>query len=320
MESLEQILSRLSLSHAAVLTWYSSMSGNTFSKAHLLSKTFRGAVKATSATSSAALQDGSCPYVVSIRPSEKGTGHVQRRPDGSWLFDYRPRGEGLLTAENPETSAFIRTWKDRIPVVAIEQRDDLFGIVGLGLITKISTGVVRLEGFTVEGTLHQRKSRTLLELISSTEIAPSEPSPRTLADARNRVATSIVRRRGQPQFREQLLEAYGRRCAVTGCKVAEILEAAHIVPYNGDDTNLLSNGLLLRTDIHCLFDLGLIAIHPDSLTVLVASSLRGTEYEKYDGEPIRLPRVMAEHPNRASLRRHVLEFAAMGNLPEEVEL
>ena len=83
-------------------------------------------------------------------------------------------------------------------------------------------------------------------------------------DRRDRVPGTIVARRGQGRFRSGLLAAYDERCAVTGTVVTEILEAAHISPYKGDHTNHLANGILLRADIHTLFDLHLLTItHTD---------------------------------------------------------
>jgi len=108
-------------------------------------------------------------------------------------------------------------------------------------------------------------------------------NPGTASDQRTRVLASIVRRRGQPAFRAALIKAYGGRCAVTGCDVLDALEAAHIFPYLDGETNAVSNGLLLRADIHTLFDLRLIAIDPDTRTVLVAPSLRASTYASLKG-------------------------------------
>ncbi|MDZ7808966.1 MAG: HNH endonuclease signature motif containing protein [Arhodomonas sp.] len=54
----------------------------------------------------------------------------------------------------------------------------------------------------------------------------------------------------RPRFGETLIEAYEGRCAITGCNMLDVLEAAHIHPYRGDATNHPSNGLLLRADLH----------------------------------------------------------------------
>ncbi len=94
--------------------------------------------------------------------------------------------------------------------------------------------------------------------------------PSIVCDTRKRAIHAICLRRGQKKFRDSLLEAYGSHCVVTDCSVPDVLEAAHIFPYQGSDTNKVANGLLLRADIHTLFDSGLLAIAPKSMTVLVS--------------------------------------------------
>ncbi|HJQ68104.1 MAG TPA: HNH endonuclease [Blastocatellia bacterium] len=111
--------------------------------------------------------------------------------------------------------------------------------------------------------------------------------PKVKKDARERIAASIVRRRGQPRFRKELLNAFEGRCAITGCDVKETLEAAHIVPYKGDHTNTLANGLLLRGDVHTLFDLGLIAIDTTTMTVILGRTLANTEYRTLKGSELK---------------------------------
>jgi hypothetical protein len=78
-------------------------------------------------------------------------------------------------------------------------------------------------------------------------------------DARKKVDRAIAIREGQPKFRNQLMSCF-ERCVVTGCEIKACLEAAHIVPYNGKSTNILANGLLMRSDIHTLYDKDLIMI------------------------------------------------------------
>ena len=95
-------------------------------------------------------------------------------------------------------------------------------------------------------------------------------NPEGIADTREHDLSSIVRRRGQPAFRKHLLSAYSGRCAITGCDVAAVLDAAHIVSYRGPETNHPANGLLLRTDLHTLFDLRMVAVDVDTMTLLVS--------------------------------------------------
>lgn len=113
--------------------------------------------------------------------------------------------------------------------------------------------------------------------------------PLNVEDARKRVVASIVRRQGQPAFRKKLLAAYDRKCAITGCAQVEVLEAAHIHPYKGEHTHALSNGLLLRADLHTLFDLYLIAVEPDTQLIRLAPALSQSDYAQYDGRPLTAP-------------------------------
>lgn len=139
------------------------------------------------------------------------------------------------------------------------------------------------------------------ESVASTQ---GEFDPTSIVDARDRVWGAIVRRRGQPAFRKALLAGYGRKCALTGCSVVEILEAAHVVPYKGVETNTSANGLLLRADIHTLFDMYLITIEPDTRRVLVSPSLAGTEYEGLQGMPIREASDVGQRVSDAALIWH----------------
>ncbi|MBD2057786.1 HNH endonuclease [Oculatella sp. FACHB-28] len=101
---------------------------------------------------------------------------------------------------------------------------------------------------------------------------------KSFKDARKYIETSIVLRQGQPQFRQKLIEVY-KRCIVTGCGVEDVLEAAHIHPYQGKATNIVQNGLLLRADIHTLFDRYLLTINPKNNTIKIALQLLNTEYK-----------------------------------------
>lgn len=87
---------------------------------------------------------------------------------------------------------------------------------------------------------------------------PADPQ-----DGRKMIERMVTLRQGQPAFRNALMDAYECRCAITGCTIQAVLEAAHISPYRGDHTNHVTNGLLLRADIHTLFDCGLIKVHGD---------------------------------------------------------
>jgi putative restriction endonuclease len=83
------------------------------------------------------------------------------------------------------------------------------------------------------------------------------------------------------------MELYDSACAISGESVVEVLEAAHIVSHSETGVNHSGNGLLLRSDLHRLFDASLIAIDPVSLQVVVSPLLSGTQYQKLSGRKLR---------------------------------
>lgn len=135
------------------------------------------------------------------------------------------------------------------------------------------------------------------------EVASNPPPMDTEMDGRVWELRAVVIRQGQPVFRAALMEAYEGRCAVTGCSAVDVLEAAHIVPYKGKHSQRTDNGLLLRADIHTLFDLGRLWLD-ESMAVRIADSLRNTEYEALEGRPIRQPTRAADRPQAEHLAHH----------------
>lgn len=97
----------------------------------------------------------------------------------------------------------------------------------------------------------------------------------------------IAGRRGQTKFREALLEKY-KKCVVTGCDVTDVLEAAHIEPYADGGDPTVQNGLLLRSDIHTLFDLDLLGINPDGFTVELNPACNHEPYCTYSSQKLLL--------------------------------
>jgi predicted restriction endonuclease len=112
-------------------------------------------------------------------------------------------------------------------------------------------------------------------------------------------------RQGQPAFRASLLQAYENRCAITESDAIEVLEAAHITPFAEGGPMAPVNGLLLRADIHTLFDLGLIAVDTRRWAVLVHPKLCETQFGiNLDGVQVRRPRDTAMRPDVSRLDAH----------------
>lgn len=109
-------------------------------------------------------------------------------------------------------------------------------------------------------------------------------------------------RRGQRKLRLRLLELYDCKCAITGYAPTEVLEAAHIVSHAISGVNHSENGLLLRADIHSLFDSNLLRINPETFKIFIEPSLETTPYWTLNGQTLR-KRVDGSHPSKEFLEQ-----------------
>ena len=120
--------------------------------------------------------------------------------------------------------------------------------------------------------------------------------------------TTIRHRLGQGTFRVIVTDAYARSCAVTGERALPTLDAAHIRPFSDLETHSVTNGLLLRSDVHRQFDAGYITVTPD-YHVEASPRMRddfndGENYIRLHGSPIVLPARAQDAPDPEFLRWH----------------
>lgn len=172
----------------------------------------------------------------------------------------------------------------------------------IGIVRQVRGGVsAQYEVLGVGRVLAWADGFFSIEILDQDSGLFEEPPPLSNEDARRRVMRAIVARRGQARFRQALLAAYDRRCAISDCDVEAVLEAAHIVPYLGDHTDVLTNGLLLRADLHTLFDLGRLRIKPETRSVVLEDALLHSEYREFHKKQLREPRELAERPSTEAL-------------------
>ncbi len=115
-------------------------------------------------------------------------------------------------------------------------------------------------------------------------------------------------RLGQGSFRVLVTDAYERRCAITNERTLPALDAAHIKPYSESGQHIVSNGILMRRDLHALFDKGYVTITA-SMKVEVSRRIKeefenGRDYYRLQGSIIRLPADPANRPSRDFLEWH----------------
>lgn len=141
------------------------------------------------------------------------------------------------------------------------------------------------------------------------------------ADVRRRYATRLVQQRlHQREFRERVLEAYQRHCAICRLKRDRLLEAAHIIGDKDDrGAPVVSNGIALCTLHHAAFDAHLIAVRPDYLIEVRDDVLRETDgpmlvhgLQGFNGLAIQLPRVLRDRPDRQRLEVRYEQFRHTG--------
>jgi putative restriction endonuclease len=161
---------------------------------------------------------------------------------------------------------------------------DTIDEIGRGLWTKIE---ILIKKYLTTNYFDEGKSQLILEEPSSPAYGKS-------------ILTKV--RLGQGAFSVLVTDAYGRRCSITGEKTLPVLEAAHIKPYSKSGPHFISNAILLRSDLHKLFDCGYLTITNDFKTE-VSSKIKeefqnGKEYYQFHGkELIVLPNRLIDRPN-----------------------
>jgi len=115
-------------------------------------------------------------------------------------------------------------------------------------------------------------------------------------------------RLGQGSFKVLVTDAYKRQCAITNERTLPALDAAHIKPYSENGQHLVSNGILIRRDLHALFDKGYITITP-TMIIEVSRKIKeefenGRDYYRHDGDKIRVPADIANRPSIDFLEWH----------------
>ena len=150
-------------------------------------------------------------------------------------------------------------------------------------------------GRTIWTKLQTRQESTMSSVVRETEAAIGEP-------------VLVQPRLGQGAFRILITDGYERRCAFTGERTLPALDAAHIRPFSEIKQHSLDNGLLLRKDLHALFDRGYVTVTP-TLHIEVSKRIKeefenGREYYRLHGQEMRPPAARHMHPSSNSLAWH----------------
>ena len=155
-----------------------------------------------------------------------------------------------------------------------------------------------------DATVHGRRLLDAVEAaVRRSEVREPHESGELLFES-----ATVRRRLGQGTFRLLVTDTYDRRCAVTGEKALPTLDAAHILPVSEGGQHRVDNGLLLRSDVHRLFDAGYVTVTPDH-RFRVSQRIKkdfhnGEPYFPFHGSEIRLPKNEDQRPSREFLEWH----------------
>jgi hypothetical protein len=183
-----------------------------------------------------------------------------------------------------------------------EKHGMYLGVLRLHFTDQDRAGIARAE-WRPEGRKRFQPAQIEIVKFDLPQMPPYQP----MAGEGKRTTRVAKERPGQIKFRALLKRVYSGKCCVTGCDVGQALDGAHIDAYLSPESDHPQNGLLLRKDLHGLFDAGLMAVHPRSRTVFFAGpALQWDEYRRLSGtaklaEPIHGGE--SYRPNEAALAR-----------------
>ncbi len=168
-----------------------------------------------------------------------------------------------------------------------------------------SRNIVKFKGYSTDDVEGRRLWDAVQGALAGIAVSPGISER---PQARYGEPVLVRPRLGQGAFRILVTDNYRRRCAISGERTLPALDAAHIRPFADGGRHEASNGILMRRDIHSLFDLGYVTVSPD-MRFEVSKKIReeyenGRHYYALHGTNIMLPDDVRKHPERTALTWH----------------
>jgi putative restriction endonuclease len=170
-----------------------------------------------------------------------------------------------------------------------------------------SRNIVKFKGYSTSAAEGRRLWEVVQDALAGSAVRQS-PGIDESPQARYGEPVLVRPRLGQGAFRFLVTDNYQRRCAISGERTLPALDAAHIRPFADGGLHEISNGILMRRDIHSLFDLGYVTISTD-MKFEVSGKIReeyenGRHYYALQGKSVQLPDNLIHRPNRSALSWH----------------
>lgn len=171
--------------------------------------------------------------------------------------------------------------------------------------------IVQGKSYTTDTIIGQEIYQQVVDKLEKDKIKNQNPthSKEIISDNRYGAAQFIQPRLGQGAFKILVTETYNHKCAMTGEKTLPVLEAAHIKPYSQEGPHSINNGLLLRKDLHALFDRGYLTVTGD-LHIEISRRIKedygnGREYYALHGKELAvIPEYQQDKPSLEYLKWH----------------
>lgn len=274
----------------------------------------------SSATAFRALQPGEPFLFKTHRPHDRlvgggfFSGHAALRVSEAW----RTMGQGNGVSSHDELLAAIHRYRkdtsDPDPVIGCLLLRDVFFVpeaLTLDAPPDFAANIVRFKGYDLSSNSYlERALASLLASAGPRLTLPTEELAQLVPGATRGAERTVDPRVGQQAFKGLLLSSYGRRCAITGSRIEPVLEAAHIRPVAQDGQHRLDNGMLLRADVHRMFDAGYLGVD-EKHHLRVSHRLRedfgnGVEFYSREGRELEVvPSRRVDRPAKEFLTWHM---------------
>jgi putative restriction endonuclease len=223
----------------------------------------------------------------------------------TWVYQYHQESGGLEFWTN---QSLLESMKRHWPVGVLRQVErrpaPTYKVLGLAWVAEWRFDYFVLQGLTAVESLEYETGYPTMH--SSADGLETEAvfDPHAPEDQRTIRLAPLIVREGQAAFRNKLLRAYGGSCGLSAYDAPTTLQAAHISGYVGASSNTTANGLLLRADLHLLFDAGLLAFDGDSYRAHLSRDLAQSRYRELHECPLRLPVDRSDWPSAVALEMH----------------
>ena len=258
--------------------------------------------------------NGKKKYALSIHSSHKSyysDKQIVDCEDGTWIFEYCEHRKHYGDSGKKQFNDYLRNcMEDGVPVaVLLQNASGQYDNKGLAFVEEYDAigGIFILHGPATAA----KEDPSLFAVVTMDDFTPEEQllfQAWDDSDERVRETVERAKRQGQSRFRDALMAAYDGHCALTQVDVPEVLQAAHIRRFRGTKSQTVNCGILLRADIHLLYDAHLLGVEPVNHRIHLAPALYSSAYSRYRDATLEVPANPREKPNENLLGMQYEQF------------